>query len=135
MNPCNMRLLKSLMFLMCALLRHTHALDLPLSHDERTVIDRIAITEDKRLSELYVETPEKERMVGDIYLGKVEAVLPGIQVWYTAEKAGYRFRPGAFYDLTGEFENRKAQAEGMTAESVIARLLDEIPEPKIPKYV
>ena len=45
MNPCNMRLLKSLMFLMCALLRHTHALDLPLSPVERTVIDQIAITE------------------------------------------------------------------------------------------
>ncbi|HZY10691.1 MAG TPA: Rne/Rng family ribonuclease [Bacteroidota bacterium] len=40
---------------------------------------RIAITEDKRLSELYVETPEKERMVGDIYLGKVAKVMPGIR--------------------------------------------------------
>ncbi len=31
--------------------------------------------------------------------------------------------------------NFQAQAEGMTPDSVIARLLDEIPEPKIPKYV
>ena len=31
--------------------------------------------------------------------------------------------------------NFQAQAEGMTAESVVARLLEEIPEPKIPKYV
>ena len=31
--------------------------------------------------------------------------------------------------------NFQAQAEGMTSETVIARLLDEIPEPKIPKYV
>ena len=31
--------------------------------------------------------------------------------------------------------NFQAQAEGMTSESIIARLLDEIPEPKIPKYV
>jgi len=31
--------------------------------------------------------------------------------------------------------NFQAQAEGMTSESVIARLLDEIPEPKIQKYV
>jgi MoxR-like ATPase len=31
--------------------------------------------------------------------------------------------------------NFQAQAEGMTSDSVIARLLDEIPEPKIPKYV
>lgn len=40
---------------------------------------RIAITEDERLAELFVETPEKERMVGDIYLGKVAKVMPGIQ--------------------------------------------------------
>jgi ribonuclease G len=40
---------------------------------------RIAITEDKKLAELYVETPEKERMVGDIYLGKVAKVMPGIR--------------------------------------------------------
>jgi MoxR-like ATPase len=31
--------------------------------------------------------------------------------------------------------NFQAQAEGMTADTVISRLLDEIPEPKIPKYV
>ena len=40
---------------------------------------RIAITEDNRLAELYVETPEKERMVGDIYLGRVANVKPGIR--------------------------------------------------------
>lgn len=40
---------------------------------------RIAITEDGRLAELFVETPETERMVGDIYLGKVARVLPGIK--------------------------------------------------------
>ena len=40
---------------------------------------RIAITEDKRLAELYVETPEKERMVGDIHMGKVAKVMPGIR--------------------------------------------------------
>lgn len=40
---------------------------------------RIAITEDGRLAELYVESPEKERMVGDIYLGRVARVLPGIK--------------------------------------------------------
>lgn len=40
---------------------------------------RIAITEDGRLAELFVETPEKERMVGDIYLGKVARVMQGIR--------------------------------------------------------
>ncbi|MBM4167584.1 MAG: Rne/Rng family ribonuclease [Ignavibacteria bacterium] len=40
---------------------------------------RIAILEDRRLAELFVESPGKERMVGDIYLGKVAKVMPGIR--------------------------------------------------------
>jgi len=40
---------------------------------------RIAITEDGRLMELFVERPETQRMVGDIYKGKVSRVLPGMQ--------------------------------------------------------
>jgi ribonuclease G len=40
---------------------------------------RVAILEDDRLVELLVDRPDHRRIVGDIYLGKVEAVLPGIQ--------------------------------------------------------
>ncbi len=40
---------------------------------------RIAITEDGRLAELFVESPEKERNVGDVYLGRVAKVMPGIR--------------------------------------------------------
>jgi ribonuclease G len=40
---------------------------------------RIAITEDGRLAELFVETANKERMISDIYLGKVAKVMPGIK--------------------------------------------------------
>ena len=40
---------------------------------------RVAILEDDRLVELLVDRPDHRRMVGDIYLGRVEAVLPGIQ--------------------------------------------------------
>ena len=40
---------------------------------------RVAILEDDELVELLVDRPEARRMVGDIYLGRVEAVLPGIQ--------------------------------------------------------
>lgn len=43
---------------------------------------RIAITEDGQLAELFVETPEKERMVGDIYVGKVARVMPGIRATF-----------------------------------------------------
>jgi ribonuclease G len=40
---------------------------------------RVAILEDDEFVELLVDRPEARRMVGDIYLGRVEAVLPGIQ--------------------------------------------------------
>src|SRR5215470_12002066 len=40
---------------------------------------RVAILEDDQLVELLVDRPEARRMVGDFYLGRVEAVLPGIQ--------------------------------------------------------
>jgi len=41
--------------------------------------NRIAILEDGRLSELFYENPDFERVVGDIYLGKVAKVIPGIK--------------------------------------------------------
>lgn len=53
---------------------------------------RIALVEDSKLVELLVERPEKERIVGDIYKGKVTAVLAGIQAAFVdigLEKAGF----------------------------------------------
>jgi ribonuclease G len=40
---------------------------------------RVAILEDDELVELLVDRPDARRMVGDMFLGRVEAVLPGIQ--------------------------------------------------------
>src|SRR5918998_5966907 len=40
---------------------------------------RVAIIEDEQLVELLVDRPDARRTVGDIYVGKVDAVLPGIQ--------------------------------------------------------
>jgi ribonuclease G len=40
---------------------------------------RIAIQEDSQLVEVYVEKQDKHRMVGNVYKGKVENVLPGMQ--------------------------------------------------------
>jgi len=44
-----------------------------------TLQTRVAITEDGNLVDFFVDYPEKRRMVGDIYLGKVARVLPGIK--------------------------------------------------------
>lgn len=40
---------------------------------------RIALLEDRRLVELFVERPDNERKVGDIYKGKVRKVVKGMQ--------------------------------------------------------
>lgn len=44
-----------------------------------TTQTRVAITEDGYLVDFFVDYPENRRMVGDIYLGKVARVLPGIK--------------------------------------------------------
>jgi ribonuclease G len=53
---------------------------------------RVAILEDGRLVELLHDRPEIQRTVGNIYLGKVEAVLPGMQAAFVdigADKSAF----------------------------------------------
>jgi ribonuclease G len=53
---------------------------------------RVAILEDDVLVELMVDRPDAERLVGDIYIGQVQAVLPGIQAAFVdigTEKAAF----------------------------------------------
>ncbi|MCX5782813.1 MAG: Rne/Rng family ribonuclease [Elusimicrobia bacterium] len=40
---------------------------------------RVAILEDSELTDLFIERTESEKIVGNIYKGKVEAILPGLQ--------------------------------------------------------
>ena len=52
----------------------------------------MAILEDDRLVKLLVDRPDARRSVGDIYLGTVDAVLPGIQAAFVnigAEKSAF----------------------------------------------
>ena len=79
---------------------------------------RVAILEDDQLVELLVDRPEARRMVGDIYLGKVEAVLPGIQAAFVdigTEKSAFLHASDLVFDEGGDPEE-----EVMTA----ARTLD-----------
>jgi ribonuclease G len=52
----------------------------------------VALVEDDQLAELMFDRSDQERLNGDIYLGRVEAVLPGIQAAFVdigTEKAGF----------------------------------------------
>lgn len=66
---------------------------------------RVAILEDEQLVELQVDRPEARRMIGDIYLGKVEAVLPGIQAAFVdigTEKSAFLHASDLVYDEDGD---------------------------------
>src|SRR5690349_19403432 len=65
---------------------------------------RVAILEDDQLVELLVDRPDARRMVGDIYLGKVDAVLPGLQAAFVdigTEKSAFLHSSDLVYPDTG----------------------------------
>jgi len=52
----------------------------------------VALREDKRLAEVMFDRPDQNRVLGDIFLGRVDAVLPGIQAAFVdigTGKAGF----------------------------------------------
>ncbi len=90
---------------------------------------RIAILEDGRLAEIVYERPENNRMVGNIYKGVVNAVLPGLQAAFVdigQEKAGFLHvedvigRPN-LEDYDDDDEGRPAprQDEGKTIDQLL----------------
>jgi ribonuclease G len=80
---------------------------------------RVAILEDDRLVELLVDRPDHRRTVGDIYLGRVEAVLPGIQAAFVdigQEKSAFLhasdlLEPDEDEDLVEQAEEAEAADE------------------------
>ncbi len=55
---------------------------------------RVALVEDGRLSEIYIERPDRKSYLGDIYQGKVENVMSGIDaafVDFGLEKNGFLY--------------------------------------------
>jgi len=69
---------------------------------------RVAILEDGKLVELLVDRPDNRRMVGDIYLGRVEAVLPGIQAAFVdigTEKSAFLHASDLVRESADEAEN------------------------------
>ncbi len=82
---------------------------------------RVAILEDEQLVELLVDRPEARRMVGDIYYGRVEAVLPGIQAAFIdigTEKSAFLHASDLVYpEDEEERDDDEADSEDEDAES------------------
>ncbi|HEU4643072.1 MAG TPA: Rne/Rng family ribonuclease [Gemmatimonadaceae bacterium] len=76
---------------------------------------RVAILEDDQLVELMIDRPDNRRMVGDIYLGKVEAVLPGIQAAFVdigTEKSAFLHASDLVFPESEEDEDLDDEDEG-----------------------
>jgi ribonuclease G len=55
---------------------------------------RVAVLEDDRVAEVYLERPERRSIAGDIYLGQVDNVLPGMEAAFIEiglEKNGFLY--------------------------------------------
>jgi ribonuclease G len=75
---------------------------------------RVAILEDEQLVELQVDRPENKRMIGDIYLGKVEAVQPGLQAAFVAigtEKSAFLHNSDLAYDEEGDDDDDEDEGD------------------------
>jgi len=78
---------------------------------------RVAILEDDVLVELMVDRPDKERIVGDIYLGQVEAVLPGIQAAFVdigTDKAAFLHVSDVARDAAADEDEDEDDGDGET---------------------
>lgn len=65
---------------------------------------RVAILEDKKIEEFYVERSDSVNLVGNVYKGRVESVLPGMGAAFVnigLEKNGFLYVSDAGADLSG----------------------------------
>ena len=66
---------------------------------------RIAVTENQKLVELHIERADYERMVGNIYKGKVQNVIPGMRAAFI--DIGYDINSFLPFSEIGNSENIK----------------------------
>lgn len=80
-----------------------------ISVDEQEI--RVAVTENKRLDEFYVERAADSRMVGSVYKGKVTSVVPGINAAFVDIGLG---KNGFLYvsDIVEQKNDEEAILEG-----------------------
>ncbi|MFA5142834.1 MAG: Rne/Rng family ribonuclease [Candidatus Omnitrophota bacterium] len=90
---------------------------------------RVAILENKRIEEFYVERPDYVNLVGNIYKGRVESVLPGMGAAFVSmglEKNGFLYVADV---VTGAASYEKLLEEG--ADEEIERMESKKPYPSI----
>ena len=119
-------------------MRYTMKREILISATQREV--RVAILEDDQLVEMQVDRPEARRMVGDIYWGKVDAVLPGLQAAFVdigTDKAAFLHASDLVYDEGDEDpdddEDDDAEEADVAEPSADADQPDETDSPYAPE--
>jgi ribonuclease G len=96
-----------------------------ISHDAHET--RVAIVEDRRLVELYVERPKKS-VVGNVYLGKVRDVLPGMQAAFVdigLEKNAFLYVDEVVAPEGAEIPQRDIQSLLKQGQQVLVQVLKD----------
>lgn len=86
---------------------------------------RVAVIEDGKLVEMYIERPQSQRLVGNIYKGKVENVLPGMEAAFVnigLEKNAFLYVDDAYPNKP---ENDEEQSEKTFKNLTIRELVSE----------
>ncbi len=75
---------------------------------------RVAVLENNRLAELYSQRQKSKSVVGNIYLGKVSRVLPGMQAAFVdigLERAAFLYVTDFFDEYADAFKGREVEEE------------------------
>ena len=90
---------------------------------------RVAILEDDRVAEVYLERPERRSIAGNIYLGTVDNVLPGMEAAFVEiglEKNGFLYVDEIVVpELEGKGQGRKIQDLIKRGEQVLVQAVKD----------
>jgi ribonuclease G len=90
---------------------------------------RVAVFEDERVAEVYLERPESRSIAGNIYLGTVDNVLPGMEAAFVEiglEKNGFLYVDEIVLpELEGRRHGRKIQDLIKRGQSVLVQVVKD----------
>jgi ribonuclease G len=90
---------------------------------------RVAVLEDERVAEVYLERPENRSIAGNIYLGTVDNVLPGMEAAFVEiglEKNGFLYVDEIVLpELEGRRHGRKIQDLIKRGQSVLVQVVKD----------
>jgi ribonuclease G len=90
---------------------------------------RVAIVEDDRVAEVYLERPERRSIAGNIYLGTVDNVLPGMEAAFVEvglEKNGFLYVDEIVVpELEGKGQGRRIQDLIKRGEQVLVQAVKD----------